>query len=181
MPDPIYVDVSSDVGAGLARLVELGRDATPAMAEIAGLLEVETQLRFQSETAPDGAKWKPSLRVTGYTAADGTKVPGDGGQTLTLHGYLRRSIRSNFGGDFAEAGPEASGPAAIYARIHQEGGRITPRESVLQTALKTPFGYRAAVTIPARQYLGWNADMEAETLDILRRHAAEALGGGAAT
>jgi phage gpG-like protein len=178
MSDVIDVQLSGDITAGLLRLVELGLDATPAMAEIAGLLETETQFRFQSETAPDGTKWKPSLRVTGYTFG-GEKVPGDGGQTLTLHGYLRRSIRSNFGADFAEAGPEASGPAAIYARIHNEGGRITPRESVLQTALRTPFGYKAAVVIPKREYLGWNANMDAEALDIVRRHAATALEGEA--
>lgn len=177
---PIDVEVSENVTAALARLAQLGADGTPAMAEIAGMMETETGFRFATETAPDGSKWKPSLRVVGYTRADGERVEGDGGQTLTLHGFLRSAIRSNFGPDFAEAGPEASGPAAIYARIHQQGGKIEAHESVLQTALRTPFGYRKSVTIPARPYLGWNSEMEQETLDIIRRHAVDALQGDVA-
>ena len=182
MSAPIEVQLSEGITAALKRLAERGADMSPAMQEIAGLLESETSVRFQTETDPADVPWKKSLRVTGYTAADGEKVEGDGGQTLTLHGYLRKSIKTNYGADFAEAGPEASGPAAIYAAIHQFGDKIVPKrllsgETHLR-ALNTPFGRFASVTIPARPYLGWNPAIEEEAVEILLRHAGAALDAG---
>lgn len=176
MAEPLQLQLSETVTAALDRLAGAAVDATPAMAQIAGYLETEIEYRFQSETDPAGLPWKPSLRVAGYTRKDGERIEGDGGQTLTLHGDLRRSMRSNFGADFAEAGPEASGGAGVYAAIHQFGGRITPRAG---KALRTPFGPRGAVTIPARPYLGWNDDTRDEVEHIVVAFALEALSGSA--
>ena len=177
MSDTLSIALGETVTAGLDRLASHGGDLTPAMGEIARYLASQIETRFSTETDPDGAPWKPSERVAGYTDADGRHHPGDGGQTLTLHGYLRRSMREDYGSDYAAAGPQASGPAAIYARLMQEGGTIRAREG---SALKTPHGRRGSITIPARPYLGFNDATDApEVIHILSNFLAGALGAPA--
>ncbi|KQM23128.1 virion morphogenesis protein [Sphingomonas sp. Leaf24] len=156
MTDGIAIDITirEDVTAAIGRLVAAGGDLSPVMGDIAGHLADTTRERFETSTDPDGVPWKPSRRVLGL---DGSRE-GHGpfqlsGKTLVLSGDLMNSIVENWGKDFAEAGPEKSGGAGVYARIHQEGGTITPKNG---KALS--FGGRmlASVTIPARRYLGFN-------------------------
>lgn len=167
MADGIAVDITyrDDVSAALTRAIEAAIDLTPVMRDIAGHLADTTRERFETERGPGGVPWKPSRR-----AQD------EGGQTLTDRGDLRGSIRENWGADFAEAGPERSGGAAIYAAIHQFGGTIRPKA---KKALS--FGGRvvAAVVIPARPYLGFDQVNADYTVDAIGRHLAHALGGGA--
>lgn len=176
---PIHVAISENVTTALDAGLAAGADLTPAMAEIARYLASEMRYRFETETAPDGTPWKPSLRVAGWTDRNGHRHPGDGGQTLTLHGDLRNSITEDWGLDYAAAGPEASGGAAVYARIHQEGGTIRAKHSDdgSRRALRTPLGLFAAITIPARPYAGWTPQDDEETLAILTDHLSSAFGG----
>ncbi len=144
MSDGIAIDITirEDVTAAIARLVEAGGDLTPVMGDIAGHLADTTRERFETSTGPDGVPWIPSQRVKDH-----------GGKTLVLTGDLMNSIVEHWGADFAEAGPERSGGAGVYARINQEGGTIRPK-----TAKALSFGGRivASVTLPARPYLGFN-------------------------
>lgn len=78
-----------------------------------------------------------------------------GGQTLTDQGHLKASITHRPGRDRVEVGSNV-----IYARIHQLGGQA---------------GRRGSAAIPARPYLGFSADDEADTLDIVNDYLAEAL------
>jgi phage virion morphogenesis protein len=162
----LNIALEENVSEALARGVAAGADLTPAMKEIASFLATQTSLRFETETGPGGKPWKPSERARS-----------EGGQTLTMRGDLRNSIRPDWGADFAAAGPERSGGAAIYAKIHQFGGTIVPR---VKKALS--FGGRilAKVLIPARPYLGFEADDPQEIAGILIRHLRGAFGGGAA-
>ena len=73
-----------------------------------------------------------------------------GGQTLTDTGRLRSSITHRAGRNFV-----AVGTNVIYAAIHQLGGKA---------------GRGHAADIPARPYLGIDADDETEILEILRDH-----------
>lgn len=155
--------LSEDISDGLARLIAAGADMTPAMKEIAVYLSAETKERFETETDPDGRPWIPSERVRA-----------NGGQTLTLDSFLRGSIREDWGRDYAAAGPEASGPSAVYAAIHQFGGTIRPQSG---RALKTPHGPRASVNIPARPYVGFGPDDGPEIEDILSGHIRDAWEG----
>lgn len=161
----IRIELDGDAGAQLGRLVAAGADLTPAMKEIAVHLEGTTRLRFETETGPDGKPWTPSRRVIEQ-----------GGQTLSLSGDLKSSIGSEYGREFAVVGPERSFGAAIYAAIHQFGGRITPK---VKKALS--FGGRmvAAVTMPARPYLGIAAGDAGVFSEILRDHFRSALGSAA--
>ena len=149
--------VSADdakVRAALMEVLSLGHDAAPIMQEIATYGENSTLERFDSETGPDGKKWKKSLRA---------QITG--GKTLTDKGHLRGSITSDSGRDFAQWGSNK-----VYARIQQLGGVIKPK-----TASKLRFklangGWRTVsqVTLPARPYLGVSHEDEVEILAIIR-------------
>lgn len=114
------------------------------MESIGDALVSGTLKRFDAEEDPQGRKWEPSGR-----AAE------EGGQTLTNIGRLRDSIDRVATPDKVMVGSNLA-----YARIHQEGGTITPK-----TAKKLVFTGRGGkkvavdkVTIPARPYLGVSED-----------------------
>lgn len=165
MADALHlrIDLEENVSEALARGIAAGLDLTPAMKSIAVHLSSATKMRFESERGPDGTPWKPSQRALE-----------EGGQTLTLSGDLRGSIREDWGRDYAAAGPERSGGAAIYAKIHQLGGVIVPK---VKKALS--FGGRifARVVMPARPYLGFGQDDPGAIAEILMRHLRLAFEG----
>ena len=103
----IHVDDAAVLTA-LRRLAGVFDDPSAIAREIAALGENATRLRFKTETAPDGTRWKPSLRA---------QI--SGGRTLTRDGHLSGSLSSQSGADFAEWGVNS-----IYAAIHQFGGDI---------------------------------------------------------
>lgn len=127
-------------------------DFTPAMRLIADLMRTQTAERFDAETGPDGVRWKPSQRAIE-----------DGGLTLTKSGELSLSIVAA-----SDATSAVAGTNKIYAAIHQFGGRITPRAG--KKALRTPFGPRGAVTMPARPFLGFSPQDVVEIEGVLERH-----------
>ena len=110
------------------------------MESIGDALVSGTLKRFDAEEDPQGRKWEPSGRASE-----------EGGQTLTSKGRLRDSIDRVATPDKVMVGSNLA-----YARIHQEGGIITPKN-----AKKLVFtgcgGKKVAVdkvSIPARPYLG---------------------------
>lgn len=114
------------------------------MESIGDALVSGTLKRFDAEEDPQGRKWEPSGRASE-----------EGGQTLTNIGRLRDSIDRVATPDKVMVGSNLA-----YARIHQEGGTITPK-----TAKKLVFTGRGGkkvavdkVTIPARPYLGVSED-----------------------
>lgn len=135
-------------------------DFTPAMATIADYMRSQAVLNFEDETGPDGKKWKPSQRAIEQ-----------GGLTLTDRGHLRQSITAA-----SDATSAVAGTNLIYARIHQKGGRITAKEG---SALNTPFGPRAAVTMPARPFLGFSAADVVHIEQVLADHIIRAFAQGA--
>jgi phage gpG-like protein len=157
--------VSDTVTAALQRARDFGDDMSPTMGEIARTLSNSIRMNFLGQHDPLGAPWIRSQR-----AID------DGGQTLIASSDLFNSITESWGPNFAAAGPEASGGAAVYAAVHQWGKRIVARAA---KALRTPFGPRRAVTIPARPYAGWNNQLETDAIDILGDHVTAAISGGA--
>jgi phage virion morphogenesis protein len=106
----IRFELEENLLAGLGRAIAAGADLTPAMQEIANHLAASTRKRFEDEAGPSGAKWIQSRRARE-----------EGGQTLSDRGDLKGSIRAEWGSNFAGAGPERSGGAAVYAAIHQFG------------------------------------------------------------
>ena len=156
----IEITVAENVTAAFDRLEEFERDKTPAMQDIASMMVAATKLNFLGQHDPLGVPWKKRLPLPGK--AD---LPHP---LLRKSGNLFASLRENAGPDFAEAGFEASAGAGIYARIHQLGGTIRPKQG--KKALNTPFGFLKSVTIPARPSLGNSPNMERKTIDILVDH-----------
>jgi phage virion morphogenesis protein len=138
----------------LSRLIETGQNLAPVMEDIATYGESSTRDRFKDGVGPDGTPWKQSQRVQER-----------GGKTLIDRGHLLDSIVNNAGADFAEWGSTN----AIYAAIHQAGGEIRPKNKPY-LAFKLPGGgFRKVkkVTIPARPFLGINAEDEQNIIDIV--------------
>lgn len=142
-----------------------GFDNTEPLAERFGVyLESATIERFDTETAPDGTPWEKSIRAKE-----------EGGQTLTDSSQLRSSIHSE-----PANGSVRWGSNKIYARIHNDGGTIRAKSGGRLTfRLPGGLGFRSVdeVTIPARPFLGINAEDEAELLALAVDYAAEISGG----
>lgn len=155
--------LEENVAEALNRGIAAGQDFTPAMKLLANHLSSETVLRFEREQAPDGTPWTPSERVREH-----------GGQTLKLSGDLKGSIRPDWGRDYAAAGPERSGGAAIYARIHQLGGVILPR---VKKALSFAGRVFARIVMPARPYVGFGPQDPEYIVETLSEHLRKGFQG----
>lgn len=121
------------------------------MEGIGQLVQGQTRRRISSEkTAPDGSAWKANYA--------GTSI-------LFQSGALEQSI------DYI-ASPDSVmvGSGLVYARIHQEGGVIKPKNG---SALKfwwvsggfVNFAVVQSVTMPRRQYVGLSPDNENEIVE----------------
>jgi phage virion morphogenesis protein len=175
----ITIELEENVSAALGRAIAAGSDLTPAMQEIANHLAFTTSKRFEDEEGPTGAKWQQSARAKAQ-----------GGKTLTDRGDLKGSIRPDWGRDYAAAGPEASGGAAIYARIHQLGdSRTIPvrahtrtveqafGKKLLKAVVANVVAFSRKQNMPARPYLGFDEVNRRTIVEILTEHLGAALGG----
>ena len=140
-------------------------DYTVPMRAIADYMRTAAVERFKDERGPDGQRWKPSQRAIE-----------EGGLTLTDRGHLRQSITAA-----SDATSALAGTNLVYAAIHQFGGTIRAKGNAAggKRALKTPFGPRGSVTMPARPFLGFSPVDVAEIDAILTDHLDRALGAGA--
>jgi phage virion morphogenesis protein len=165
----IIID-DSQLEATLRRLERSAVDLTPAMRKIAGALATVTENNFEAEGRP---RWEPSARAKA-----------EGGVTLQKSGRLASSIATDYNSHQAVIGSNA-----VYARIHQLGGKTKP-QTIRPTGKKAlAFGGRFAKSvnhpgsdIPARPFLPVTADgslqREAgeEVLDTILRHLKTAAG-----
>lgn len=157
------LEISEDgLSAALDRMIAAVEDWTPAMTAIAGLMESHTRLRFETGQGPDGQAWTPSQRVLA-----------EGGRTLVDSSALLSSIAAT-----SDATSAAVGTNLVYAAIHQQGGTIRPRTGSGRRALKTPFGPRAAVNMPARPFLGFGRAEREDIPQILADHVRAAARSG---
>jgi len=152
-----------EVNAALNRLIALGQSPREVMQDIAAIGESSTRDRFRDGIGPDGNAWKPSRRAMER-----------GGKTLIDSNRLLSSMTSQSGADFAEWGTNV-----IYAAIHQVGGDIRPKTArgLFFKVADGSFRRVKKVTIPARPYLGINAEDEANIVDIVNQHLADAING----
>lgn len=129
---------------GLAKL-KAGLRARSGLLNTLGeyLVESTKQRIREGGPAPDGTPWKPLQPLTLEL-----KKNKDHG-TLWESGMLKDTLAFELEGEEAVA----VGSMMVYARIHQEGGTIKPREG--KKALRVPkAGFRRSVTLPARPFLG---------------------------
>lgn len=153
------------VQGAFARLFAFGSDQTPAMRRIAEQLRQHVDERFEDERGPGGVPWPKSWRAREQA-----------GQTLTDTARLRQSITFRAGPSSAEVGTNVR-----YAAVHQFGATIRAKtaKGLVFRVGRTRSGWRRMqqVTIPARPFLGLDAQDIAEMDAIVARHLARLAGG----
>lgn len=139
--------------AALSRAIKEGADLRQPMGEIVDEWMDHVRDRFAHERDPFGAPWAKRR-----DNVDPERP------LLQLDGHLLNAIVSEFGSDFAQVGVLRTAGPAKYARIHNEGGTIKPRE---KKALS--FGGRlvAKVVMPKRQYLGFGPEEQRSVTEIM--------------
>lgn len=159
-------------GAGLRELArqldDVDGDKPEALEAIGAGWETLTRENFAHAAAPDGTPWKPSQRVLA-----GRKK---GGGTLVLDGHLLNSITHDvIAGDTVEVGSNK-----VYAAAHQFGATIQ-RAGAHAVPLILPPGAvgGTVIQLPARPFLGWNAEADAMAAEILEGFIAAKTGGAA--
>lgn len=159
------IDVKLDDEAArqaFAGLAAAGAALRPVMEDIGQQIVTNTLLRFEHGRGPGGVPWKRSWRVEH-----------GGGQTLVDSGRLRGSIVAQPSDTDVIVGTNAR-----YAAIHQFGGTITAkRAKALRFRVGDKWLFRKRVRIPARPFLGLDADDRADILDIATDHLRLASGG----
>lgn len=133
------------------------------MKAIGEALVSSTKRRFIDGHGPDETPWKPSARATAK-----------GGKTLVDTAGLQKSINAKITTNTVYVGTNLE-----YARIHQLGGEIKPKN---KKALKFPVGKDKwatvqKVTMPARPYLGISDEDREEVKAIIADHLKEMFGG----
>jgi phage virion morphogenesis protein len=117
------------------------------MEGIGRLVQEQTRRRIEQEkTSPAGAAWQPNRA--------GTSI-------LFQSGALSRSIDYAAGEDSVQVGS-----GLVYARIHQDGGTIRPKNAkALVFQMGNQLVFARSVDIPARPYLGLSADNQNEVVE----------------
>lgn len=155
---------SDDVDAALAVLFAAAGDLKPALKNIGEYGASSTRRRFVTETDPEGKPWVDLNPLYAETKKGSGKLKGE---TRTL---------SQIVWQLANDSNVEWGSNEVYARIHNEGGTIVPKNAA---ALIFSMGGQTfavqSVKIPKRQFLGTNqADIE-EILAIVQDHFVEAV------
>lgn len=174
------VDGLQALGGALVRMRHLGESPRPLWEAIGNYGESSTRARFRAQRGPDGTPWKPSRRVLRQ-----------GGQTLVDSARLLRSITHQANASSAEWGTNVR-----YGGIHQFGGVIERLAKSSWLRLRTDAAGRLLrhkdhrnlavfarathkraverrytvgahkITMPARPYLGVNAEDGREILQL---------------
>ena len=128
-------------------------DTAGMFRHIGAAVAASTQERFNTGTGPDGVAWAPSARAKR-----------EAGQTLVKTARLKGSIFQQ-----SSASGVSVGTNVIYAAIHQFGGTILPKAGAyLSFRVGGRFVRVRQVTMPARPFLGLDADDEVEILATAR-------------
>lgn len=147
-----------DAKDALTRLYEATGNVKPALKNIGEYEAKVTRARFISQTDPEGKAWKTLNTLYAKTK----KGPG------ILRGATRdlSSIVYQLAADSVDIGSDA-----VHARIHNQGGKIVPKNAA---ALVFSMGGQTfkvkSVTIPRRQFAGWNETSIQEVKAIIEDH-----------
>lgn len=147
----IRLDGADATLAVLGDLVKRTQNPRGLFENLGDYLAASTQRRFETGTAPGGAKWPLSIRA---------KV--EGGKTLVDTGRLSDSIVQE-----TTDHSVAIGTDVVHAAIHQLGGTIKPKtKKALRFKIGKAWVTAKQVTIPARPFLGIDGDDETEIINI---------------
>lgn len=146
----------AELEATLDRAIERGEDLRQPMAEIAEEWLGHVRQRFAEERDPLGVPWKKRRVEPGEE-----DLPH---KILHLTGDLARQVRPDTGTDYAQLGVEKSAGPGVYARIHNEGGEIVPKN---KKALSLGGRLVSRVVMPKRQFLGFGPAEQQTVEDVM--------------
>jgi phage virion morphogenesis protein len=172
------VTIENTASETLIRLVAIANDPSVIMRDIAGYVLFSTQRRFETETGPDGVKWKALSPRTAKARIGRGKVRGYA-HILRQSNRLYQSLIMASDSNTSQVGTNAE-----YALIHQAGGDIEMPERQARVTFKKIRGANNVrfvkpgtkdatvkdvtigahiIRMPARPYLGIN---EADQVEI---------------
>lgn len=162
------------VHSWLKRLNETGRNPRPALVSIARYGKTSTQMRFRTQTDPDGRRWWPSNRARK-----------EGGQTLRATSRLRNSIVWAVGLGYAEWGTNVVYAAAhnfgvrkmVTIRAHRRNMKGTTRTGRHWAKQVQVHSFARLLFLPRRQFVGFGATDREAIIDILRRYVEDQVKG----
>lgn len=165
MPTAALVIDASPIAELVRRLEAVDGDKRGALDAIGAAWERSTFDHFETGTAPDGTRWKPSQRVLEGKGKPPLK-------TLVDTTQLQRSIHHQVDGDTVEVGTNTP-----YAGAHQFGATIQ-RAGAHAVPLVLPKGVAGGgvIVLPARPFLGFSAADYASTTEILEGFIAARTG-----
>jgi phage virion morphogenesis protein len=159
----IVVD-DQEITRALENLLKAAGDLTPVFKNIGEYVSEATKDRFREEKDPDGQPWE-TLNPLYKLTKKGPRILT--GQTRSL---------SQIVWQLASESSVEIGSNEVYARIHNEGGDIVPKNAA---ALVFSMGGQTfkvkRVTIPRRQFLGINDEDRREIELIIQDHFEDAL------
>ncbi|MGX1259800.1 phage virion morphogenesis protein [Sinorhizobium fredii] len=182
------ITIDDTATEGLSRLVNAAVHPGQMMSAMGAYLLTSTQRRFETETGPDGEKWKPlSKRTANRIIRHGRRRGTTNILRLTTRLYQSLVMRSD------ETSAEV-GTNVVYAAVHQFGGAIEQYARSQRLSLKKIRGGRArfvkhgtkgaelrnvtigehTINIPARPYLGVSQADIARLLEIGEEQLREA-------
>lgn len=189
---PIIITIESDaVEAALDRLARAARDLRPAMRDIGGLLEKETNDNFRAQGRPP---WPQLSQATILNRLMGKTKDGKSkgiASVLTKAGNLRASAKRKLEGGLAIL--QDTGVLRSSIRVYSEKSSVTIGTARVKTKAGSPMEYAAIhqfggmagrgkkVRIPARPFLpvdkDGNLSPEAErgVLAAIYDHLAESV------
>lgn len=145
----VAIDISEQGLAEALLKIEGIADAPTGelMEGIGRLVQEQTRHRIVAlKTSPAGAGWKPNRAGT---------------STLFRSGTLADSIDYLASNDSVQVGS-----GLVYARIHQEGGKIEPKSAkTLAFMAGGQLVFAKSVTMPARTYIGLSSDNRQEIVE----------------
>lgn len=157
----------SSFDKGMAGLLKASQNLRPIMEIAGGIFENSTRHRFDTERGPGDIPWPPTWKQR--VGAVGPFGPAKNSKTLQDKGLLRGSIISNVGDDFVETGVDGRSVSAKYAKTHQFGATIKPKNAD-KLAFVGPDGFFHMVdqvTIPARPFVGIDENDKADLRDAI--------------
>jgi phage virion morphogenesis protein len=159
----IVVD-DQEITRALENLLKAAGDLAPVLKNIGEYEAEATKDRFRNEQDPDGKAWQalnPLYKLTKKGARILT------GQTRSLSQIVWQLASEN---------SVAIGSNEVYARIHNEGGDIVPKNAAALVFSMGAETFRVKrVTIPKRQFLGVNEEDRTRIAEIIQDHFEEAL------
>ena len=149
-------ELVADFARAKREAVKLG----PAMNKMGRRAVLSARRRFESKVGVDGKPWTPSLK--------------DKGETMIASGALRNMLSHQFDDDGFVYGSQR-----VYSALLHFGGTVRPKTAkALAFTLNGKKIFAKSVTIPARPYVGFDAEDVANFTKILRRHISRSFGNG---